>query len=58
MSGMCRTVGSLLISVWVGWLMLEAVDKLLVSGNVLVTDCALVTDCDLGNTIITIYCIV
>ena len=52
MSGMCRTVGSLLISVWLGWLMLEAVDKLLVSGNVLVTDCARVTDCDLGNTII------
>ena len=37
--------GSLLISVLVdGWLMLEAVDKLLLSGNDLLTDYVLVTD--------------
>ena len=49
-SGMWSTVGSLLISVLVdGWLMLEAVDKLLLSGKDLLTDCALATDWDLAN---------
>ena len=48
MSGMWRTVGSLLISVFAaGWLMLEAVETLFVRGKDLVTDCALLTDWDL-----------
>ena len=50
MSGMCRTVGSLFISVFVeGWFMLDAVDRLLVRGKDLaVPDSDLLTDCDLG----------
>ena len=45
MSGMWRTVGRRFISELFGcWLMLDAVDRLLVKGKVLVTDWALLTD--------------
>ena len=57
MSGMCRTVGSLFISVLVeGWFMLDAVEKLLVRGKDLaIPDSDLLTDWDLGIVNLSLY---